>query len=82
MGDEHYCNKVLCSEGQGDCDSDVQCKGDLVCGNNNCEGPEFSPGSDCCCKNVFTVQFCETEHLKTVNRYCDTFCYVESCQFS
>ena len=30
----------------GDCDTDEDCIGDLVCGTNNC--PEFGPLHDCC----------------------------------
>ena len=39
-----------CTEGQGDCDSDAGCAGDLVCGRNNCR--EYHSGAshrdDCC----------------------------------
>ena len=39
-----------CDEGEGDCDTDSQCAGDLKCGNDNCQ--EFTEGagatSDCC----------------------------------
>ena len=60
--DERVCNKDdedvanCCSEtnscgvGEGDCDSDDECLGDLRCGRNNCE-PDFGwggPRSDCC----------------------------------
>merc|ERR1719392_481903 len=38
----HCCNYLgPCKEGQGDCDKDDQCEGDLVCGTNNC--PEGDP---------------------------------------
>ena len=38
-----------CLEGEGDCDDNVDCKGNLICGDNNCNqtlgfGSEF----DCC----------------------------------
>jgi hypothetical protein len=37
-----------CEVNQGDCDDDEQCKGNLVCGENNCE-PKFTwTDADCC----------------------------------
>ena len=41
-----YNNGVFCSEGQGDCDRDKECFGDLKCGNENC-GTSFM-AKDCC----------------------------------
>ena len=39
-----------CTEGQGDCDSDDGCAGNLVCGSNNCRNyhRDASPYDDCC----------------------------------
>ena len=44
-----------CKAGDGDCDNDDQCDGDLVCGTNNCvrNNPnfyyyDFGSDSDCC----------------------------------
>ena len=39
-----------CGLGEGDCDTDDECAGDLVCGENNClrMGSGFKKGSDCC----------------------------------
>ena len=39
-----------CTEGQGDCDSDSGCAGNLVCGKNNCRDyhSDASPNDDCC----------------------------------
>merc|ERR1719445_2947107 len=38
-----------CLEGEGDCDSDNDCAGDLVCGNNNCGADSpFQDTHDCC----------------------------------
>ena len=42
-----YNKGVFCSEGQGDCDYDKECFGDLKCGINNC-GTSFRAGYDCC----------------------------------
>ena len=36
-----YCDNRICGLGDGDCDYDWQCSGDLVCGNNNCA--QFHP---------------------------------------
>ena len=35
-----------CKEDEGDCDSDDQCEGNLICGFNNCQN--FDPLADCC----------------------------------
>ena len=40
--------------GRGDCDTDEQCAGSLVCGSNNCKdefsvpGTKWDPEADCC----------------------------------
>ena len=38
-----------CGKGQGDCDDDIQCAGELVCLENRC-GEGFRTGADCCNK--------------------------------
>ena len=30
-------NNNICKKGDGDCDSDAQCRGSLKCGDDNCE---------------------------------------------
>ena len=41
-----------CGKGEGDCDEDNQCLGDLVCGTDNC-GSQFPVyGADCCKGNL------------------------------
>ena len=42
-----------CNVGEGDCDVDYQCKGNLRCGNNNCKaigitGSNWYDSADCC----------------------------------
>merc|ERR1719167_2042500 len=37
-----------CKAGEGDCDSDSDCVGDLICGSNNCKGEAFAADDDCC----------------------------------
>ena len=37
-----------CSIGEGDCDADTDCKGNLVCGMDNCDGMDFDMTDDCC----------------------------------
>ena len=38
-----------CGEGEGDCDGDSDCRGNLVCGTDNCNGPSYmSSWMDCC----------------------------------
>merc|ERR1711970_1344474 len=41
-----------CKEGEGDCEVDNECTGDLVCGNNNCKdfASFFHEKDDCCIK--------------------------------
>ena len=58
--DWNCCSDVLpCIEGQGDCDEDSQCEGDLTCGENNCLN-DFSTSSsnwvteaDCCISGTY-----------------------------
>jgi len=38
-----------CLVGEGDCDNDSHCKGDLVCGKDNCGGVTGYDGTDDCC---------------------------------
>ena len=48
---------VPCTLGEGDCDKDTQCEGDLVCGSDNCfrdfpsTGSNWVVGADCCHSN-------------------------------
>merc|ERR1712142_1269422 len=46
-----------CLIGQGDCDSDHDCKDDLVCGSDNCRdtNPNADPEADCCEKMTTAV---------------------------
>ena len=39
-----------CMLGEGDCENDSDCNGNLVCGNNNCKqfGSIFHEKDDCC----------------------------------
>jgi len=41
-----------CEEGQGDCEDNEECSGDLMCGTNNCKqfSDIFHPKDDCCVK--------------------------------
>ena len=47
---EHCCSEENpCNEGEGDCDISRDCKGDLVCGTNNCDPDKYSQEwADCC----------------------------------
>jgi len=48
--DWKFCTNSICQKGQGDCDNDSECAGDLVCGEDNCR--DFHQGAkrtaDCC----------------------------------
>ena len=40
-----------CALGGGDCDNDIECAGDLVCGTDNCIGWDSAwPSTSDCCK--------------------------------
>ena len=60
-----------CDIGEGDCDKDEHCKGDLICGKDNClvetnpkdgwhnfgfEGPDDTKNPDDCCTEKITFQ--------------------------
>merc|ERR1712223_1457865 len=47
-----------CPEGEGDCEVDNDCSGDLVCGNNNCKqfGSFYHEKDDCCVKPTASVK--------------------------
>ena len=63
-GGEHCCNRGklnLCGIGEGDCNTDNDCSGVLMCGKNNCmkwrqPGGRWDEEDDCCEKR------CTTEH--------------------
>ncbi len=50
QGDADGCctEQFPCDAGEGDCDSSDECRGDLVCGTDNCVGGNFHDGDDCC----------------------------------
>ena len=47
-----------CSMGEGDCDSDSECYGNLICGTDNCQNFDsaYSSTHDCCTTGNKTVQ--------------------------
>ena len=61
-----------CQHGEGDCDSDQECQGDLICGDNNCKqfAAYFHPKDDCCVKPDVKVidnsVYGKCLHLQTV----------------
>ena len=51
LSDWHFCSSwAPCQLGQGDCDSDIQCADNLVCGRDNCKffNETAEVGADCC----------------------------------
>ena len=51
LGSEDFCtSENPCGQYEGDCDSDNDCEGTLVCGSHdNCpNSPDFSPDVECC----------------------------------
>jgi len=55
-----------CPEGEGDCDMDSHCAGELVCGEDNCNGSGFDSTDDCC-----KTKIVPTEDDITVILSCD-----------
>ena len=43
-----------CAINEGDCDIDSECKGNLICGSNNC--PAHFPSKADCCESPFGKQ--------------------------
>ena len=62
--DPDFCIQNACQEWEGDCDSDAECEGDLICC-NNCNQPQHSswPADYDCCRNV------TGENVKGASRY-------------
>ena len=44
-----------CDEGQGDCDKDSECSGNLICGKNNCNRSQFPSNKTDCCTSIGAV---------------------------
>ena len=74
-GGEHCCNRGklnLCGIGEGDCNTDNDCSGVLMCGKNNCmkwrtAGGRWDEDDDCCEKQ------CTLEHpCDEGGGHCDT----------
>ena len=72
LSDVHLCEYVCtggnscctkehpCSQWEGDCDNDDDCKDDLVCGSNNCPrktGFEWDQYDDCCFQGNAYIDF-------------------------
>jgi len=47
-GDTCCTEENQCFEGEGDCDNDSDCRGNLRCGTDNCFGEGFDDTDDCC----------------------------------
>ncbi len=59
LGGDNCCTfETKCLEGEGDCDSDADCHGDLKCGSNNCGGGPSTPfdNNDDCCYDPYKDQ--------------------------
>ena len=69
LGDDDRCLKDLkCGEGEGDCDSNDDCKAGLVCiqsedakAGQRCIGPEYDSGDDCCERGKLIYLKCNFE---------------------
>ena len=48
-GNDNCCTSSnQCDIGEGDCDQDLDCIGNLFCGKDNCVGDTFEEDDDCC----------------------------------
>ena len=54
-----------CGLSQGDCDSDNDCSGNLVCGTGNCLFP-FPLNADCCTGNLWNIIYPEILRINSV----------------
>ena len=52
-----------CGIGEGDCDYDIDCSNNLICGSSNC-GANFHPLADCCEEPNLTPEYSLTESGK------------------
>ena len=60
-----------CSNGQGDCDNDLQCQDGLVCGINNCQkdfGSSWNWYDDCCTGKLY-LRLASSIHGINQNKY-------------
>ena len=61
VGGNSCCTKQFpCSQWEGDCDNNDECKDDLVCGHNNCpikEGLDWDQYDDCCTYGNFPIPY-------------------------
>merc|ERR1712192_293656 len=62
QGGNGCCSLELpCGLGEGDCDSNEDCEGSLKCGIDNCQGPFFTDGQDCCSDKCYGGSSCCSE---------------------
>ena len=69
--ENHSCctSSYPCVTGEGDCDSDSQCAGNLVCGEDNCihlDSDWSDPLFDCCTKGKNIIQLLQAWFLMAV----------------
>ena len=61
-GNDDYCQSYLkCGLGEGDCDTNDDCKKGLMCvqsqsatSEQRCKGSEYDPGDDCCQRGKYS----------------------------
>jgi len=58
--------QYLCLEGEGDCDSDDDCYGSLLCGTNNCDS--VFAGTHDCCESGVDLQYPYALHTGNKNK--------------
>ena len=62
-----YCRHTLCKEGEGDCSSDSECEGSLVCGHNNCVNSTLR---HCCTQKCNNDSDCTSGECNTERNQC------------
>jgi len=58
-----------CLVGEGDCDIDSHCAGNLVCGEDNCVGISFDRSDDCCYQPCIPGGLCPTEPVEGIVKF-------------
>lgn len=64
-GNDKGCYPMVLEEGMGDCDKHMDCRGNLLCGENNCAWNDIDTTDDCCYREPKSTgedcKLCENE---------------------
>ena len=90
LGTDDYCctESDPCKEGEGDCDSDHDCEGSLVCGSDNCKSQwhgsmDFDSSDDCCKAQDLWSEWNDASDCQLIGtewkKYQNRTCHSETC---